>query len=138
MWAQALWQRASGVRGHLALHGRRRPTDLGLDPDQGWPGEGDDGGGYVLVLGGHVTGAVLDWYGHPSGPVLERVRAVQASAVESLDEAGRALLIRVYLVTRPRRVLLPSPSPAVVAALARYGGLGLFDVHPRGDENRGG
>lgn len=135
------WQRVGGVGGYLGLH---EPADLGDSVEgEGVEGEGVEGGpvsgavspsapGQVLVLAGQVTREVLDWYGSPGTGVLAGVRVVEASGVAFLDEAGRALLLRVHLATRGqgRRVLLPGPSSAVVDALTRHGVLGLFEVCP--------
>lgn len=125
-----LWQWASGIRGHLSLHqtlghDQTRPGLLTGSAERVRTGLG-------LVLGGHITREVLDWYEHPTSATLARVRAVEASTVQSLDETGRALLFAVYLATsREGRRVPISPSGAVTAVLARHGGLGLFDPASR-------
>ncbi|WP_299039025.1 STAS domain-containing protein [uncultured Pseudokineococcus sp.] len=90
----------------------------------------------MLALSGRITHQVLDRCGYPTGAVLARVHTVEASAVEGLDQAGAGLLVRVHLAARGRgtSVHLPSPSRAVVEALARYGRLSFFDPAPHGQD----
>ena len=122
--------RTGDARGHLCLR------ELLLHDGDGPAPAGDARAGAVLALtlAGHITLPVLDSHDRSTVAALAQVHVVEASAVVSLDEAGAALLVRVYLAAhgQGRRVLLPWPAPAVVTALARYGGPGLFDPAPRG------